>query len=61
MIRFEWIRNDLTAVFLDNKRIGKIEKNDDGYRYYPHGFSSKYAGDAFKTLDACKQSLKDED
>jgi len=55
-IRYEWVRDDLTAVFLDEKRVGKIKKDSDGYRYYPKGHN--IAGEAFSTLGECKESLE---
>ena len=57
MIRYEWIRENLTAVFLENKRVGKIQKDPDGFRYYPKGKSK--GGDAFPTLTECKRSLEE--
>jgi len=55
MIRYEWIRDDLTAVFLNDRRVGKIQKDQDGFRYYPKGQSK--GGNAFSTLNKCKMSL----
>ncbi len=57
MITYEWIRDDLTAVFCDNKRVGKIRRDSDGFRYYP---KTGEPGQSFETLEACKRSLESE-
>jgi hypothetical protein len=60
MIRYEWIKDNLIAVFLENKRIGKIIKHIGsdgvGYQYFPKG--NNKGGDVFFTLYECKKSLE---
>ncbi len=64
MITYEWVREDLTVVFLyklwgKKRRIGKIVKAEGVYRYYPKG--SILYGNGYNTLDECKESLEDKD
>ncbi len=62
MVVYEYIKEDLVAVFLTDpkkKRVGKIQFGLGGWRYYPKG-SYKDSGGAFETLEACKKSLEEE-
>lgn len=58
MITYEFIKETLHAVFLEGKRIGKIEKTYLGWQYFPKG--SKLVGDPFDTIEECKESLEGE-
>lgn len=58
MLEYEWVKDNLTIVFLDRKRVGKIKLVGDGWRYFPKG-SCKSGGDPFKTLEECKVSLEE--
>lgn len=58
MIEYEWISDNLTAVFLEGKRVGKIQQIYGKYRYIPK--SSKAIGEPFDTLEECKKSLEEE-
>ena len=58
MITYEWIQKDLIAVFLNNKRVGKIKLTHLGWQYFPK--NSKIEGDPFKTLNECKRSLEED-
>ena len=54
-LRYEWIKEDRIAVFLDNKRVGSIRKTTGGYQYIPRG--CKFLGEVYETLSKCKASL----
>jgi len=58
MISYEYVKNDLTVVYLDGKRVGKIVQTLLGWQYFPKG--STLVGEPFKTLKECKQSLEDD-
>jgi hypothetical protein len=49
---------EMIDVYLGRKRVGRIWKEDGGYRYYPT--RSTTGGDLFKTLPECKRSLEAE-
>ena len=57
MNTFEWVREDLTIVYLDGKRIGKIIRTDLGFQYIPKA-TGYFIGEPFFTLEECKQSLE---
>ena len=59
MIEYEWVKDNITAVFLDRKRVGKICKTPLGYQYFPKG--SDIVGEPFKTIELCKASLEDDE
>lgn len=62
MIRYEFIRSDLYAVFTLNslfsvsKRIGKIKKTNLGFHFFPKGI--KIPSEPFATLDECKEYIE---
>lgn len=56
-IRYEYIDDRTTAVYLDGKRVGEICKMTDGFQYWPKG-SRMEGGEIFPTLRECKQSLE---
>ena len=57
MITYEWVKGSMVAVFLENKRVGKIQMTDKGQWFYiPKG--SKTVGDLYDSLEECKQSLE---
>lgn len=58
IIEYEWVSEYITVVFLDRKRVGKIRKVDNGYKYFPLG--ANVGGELFNTLEECKQSLERE-
>jgi len=60
MIVYKEIKNSnqdiiQVKVFLDNQRIGSIEKEVGGWRYCPKGKSE--GGDLLATIEAVKKSL----
>lgn len=57
MITYEYIREELHAVFLEGKRVGKIKKTEFGFQYFPKG--SNLVGEPFDTLEECKESLEE--
>jgi hypothetical protein len=63
MVCYEFISEELTAVFLSNgfgktsTRVGKIKKCADGWRYFAKG--NNIPGEPFPTINACKRSLEE--
>lgn len=58
MIKYRRVSEIEVAVFLENKYVGVIKKDDNGlYRYWPD--KSRLSGQAFTTLKACKNSLEE--
>lgn len=50
------------TVLLEGRVIGRIEKSDEGYCYFPKG-TKKYKvplGETFPTLEECKSSLEED-
>ena len=64
MISYEFVKEDLYVVFISKgfgkgaKRVGKIKKCSDGWRYFPIG--SSLVGNPFPTLEECQNSLEKE-
>ena len=58
MIRFVENSPTDTTVFLDGKEVGRIHKVGNGWSYFPKG--QKKGGEVFKSLAACKFSLRDD-
>jgi hypothetical protein len=58
MIHYEWVREELIAVFKDNQRIGKIQKyigsDGVGYQYFPRGGKGSIV---FDTMQECKDEI----
>ena len=54
-VRFEFVKEDRIAVFLEDKRVGSIRKTTGGYQYLPTG--GKFPGEVYETLGQCKASL----
>ncbi len=47
-------------VLLEGRKVGKIQHDTDGYRYYPSGARTSDA-QAFPNLAGCKASLENDD
>jgi hypothetical protein len=58
-ITYKEITPNTTAVFLEGKRVGTIQKRtiDGQFQYWPWG-DMQEGGDKFPTLVLCKQSLE---
>ena len=57
MLTFEWIKPNLTAVFKNGKRVGKIIKDDSGWFYLPKGHN--IGGLIYDTLEDCQNALEE--
>lgn len=60
MITFDQRTATLVRVKLHGRSVGKINKDEDGWRYYPNGSSKKGSGMSYASLEACKWSLTHE-
>lgn len=59
MITFKWVKLGIKKrVFLENKHVGDIIREREGWKYYPKG--RKGGGDPFPTLTQCEKSLMED-